>query len=101
MTHQDYFTQFVPRQSFGGTKTGDPWEKPPDHPQVEHGLSHMWLELGSNPQQWDDERFRALKISVLNHSAIGAAPILMVYAIISVPLMLPFSFQWSLHQTCL
>ena len=36
------------------------------------GLSHMWPELGSNPQRWDDEQFRALKISVLNHSATGA-----------------------------
>ena len=22
-----------------------PGKKPPDHPQAEHGLSHMWLEL--------------------------------------------------------
>ena len=41
-------------------KTGDPWEKPSDHPQAELGLSHTWPELGSNPQRWD-ERF--------NHSA--------------------------------
>ena len=33
----------------------------------------MWPELGSNPEQWDDEQLRALKISVLNHSAMGAA----------------------------
>ena len=39
--------------------------------QAELGLSHMWPELGSNPQWCDDERFRALKISVLNHSATG------------------------------
>ena len=43
-----------------------------DHPQVELRLSHMWLELVSNPQWWDEQRFRALKISVLNHSATGA-----------------------------
>ena len=30
-------------------------------------------ERGSNAQQWDDEQFRALKISSLNHSAMGAA----------------------------
>ena len=37
--------------------TGDPREETPDHPQAELGLSHMWPELGSNPQRWDDERF--------------------------------------------
>ena len=39
------------------------------HPQAELGLIHMWPELGLNPQQWDEERVRALKISILNHSA--------------------------------
>ena len=52
---------------------GDPREKPPDHPQAELGLSHMWPELNSNPQRWDDEQFRALKISGINHSATVAA----------------------------
>ena len=52
---------------------GDPREKPPDHPHAELGLSHMWPKRGSNPQRWDDERFRALKISDLNHLATGAA----------------------------
>ena len=54
-------------------KTGDPWEKTPDHMQAELGLYYMWLELGLNPQRWDDERFRALKISGFNHSATGPA----------------------------
>ena len=54
--------------SRGGVKTGYPREKTTDHPQAELGLSHMWPELGSNPQRWDDEWFRALKISGLNHS---------------------------------
>ena len=72
MAGQNYFTHFEPSQSLGGAKTGYPREKPPDHPQAELGLSHMWPELGSNPQRWDDERFRALKISGLNHSATGA-----------------------------
>ena len=27
-----------------------------------------WPELGSNPQQWDDERLKVLKISDLNHT---------------------------------
>ena len=72
MASQDYFTLFELSQSFGGAKTGDLREKPPDHPQAELGLSHMWPERGSNPQRWDDERFRALKISRLNHSAMGA-----------------------------
>ena len=38
---QDYFIRFEPSQSLCGAKTGDPREKPPDHPQVELGLSHM------------------------------------------------------------
>ena len=52
---------------------GDNRDKIPDHLQAELSLSHMWPELGWNPQQWDDEPFRGLKISVLNHSAKGAA----------------------------
>ena len=43
---------------------GDPEWKTPDHLQAELGLSYMWPEQGSNPQRWDDERFRALKISM-------------------------------------
>ena len=38
---QDYFIYFEPSQSLGGTKMGDPREKPPDHPQAELSLSHM------------------------------------------------------------
>ena len=71
MARQHYFTHFERNQTSDGVKTGDPQEKTPDHLQAELGLSHIWLELGSNPQRWDDERFRALKISDLNHSAIG------------------------------
>ena len=69
---QDYFwiSHFEPSRS-DGEETGDSREKPLDHPQAELGLFHMWPEPGSNPQRWDDERFRALKISVLNHSATG------------------------------
>ena len=66
---QDYFTHFEQSQSIDGAKMGNPWEKLPDHPQAEHGLSHMWPELGSTLQWWDDEGFRVLKISGLNHSA--------------------------------
>ena len=60
-----------------GLKTGYPQEKPPDHPQAELGLSHMWPELGWNPQRGDDEQFRALKISGLNHSGylLGSLPV--------------------------
>ena len=77
-----YLFNLVPSRlfhSFGAepiirwAKTGDPREKPPDHLQAEFGFSHMWPELGSNPQRWDDERFRLLKFSGLNHSATGAA----------------------------
>ena len=39
---QDYLTNFEQIQSLDGVKTGDPREKIPDHPQAEHGLSHMW-----------------------------------------------------------
>ena len=38
-TRQVYFTHFEPSQLVGGVKTGDPQEKPPDHPQAELGLS--------------------------------------------------------------
>ena len=62
-------THFEPGQLVGGAKTRDPREKTPDHPQAEQGLSHMWPELGLNPQWW----VRALKISGLNHSTTGAA----------------------------
>ena len=48
---QDYFTHFEPGQSKGGAKTGDPRQKPPDHPQAELGFSHMCPEIGSNPQR--------------------------------------------------
>ena len=46
MARQDYFTHFEPSQSKTGAKMGDPREKPPDHPQAELGLSHMWPDLG-------------------------------------------------------
>ena len=39
--HQDYFTHYELSQSLGGAKTGDPREKTSDHPQAEHGLSHV------------------------------------------------------------
>lgn len=58
---QDYFTHFEPSQSLGGAKTGDPREKPPDHPQAELGLSHMWPEPGSNPQLWDDQAIKSAR----------------------------------------
>ena len=34
------FHSLEPSQSLGGAKTGDPQEKPPDHPKAELGLSH-------------------------------------------------------------
>ena len=43
---QDYFTHFEPSQSLSGARMGDPWEKPPNQPQAERSLFHMWLELG-------------------------------------------------------
>ena len=56
-----------------GQKREIPKKKTPDHLQAELGLSHMLPELGLNPQRLDDERFRVLKISSLNLSAMGAA----------------------------
>ena len=70
---QDYFTHFEPSQSIGGVKTGDPQEKQPDRQQAKLDLSNMWHERNSNPQWWDNEQFRALMISGLNHSAKRAA----------------------------
>ena len=64
---EDHFIHFEQSQLLGGVKTGDPRENPPEHQQAELGLSHMWY-----PQRWNDERFRVLKISVLNHTAMGA-----------------------------
>ena len=37
---RDYFTHFEPSQSLGGAKTGDPRDKPPEHPQAEL-VSHV------------------------------------------------------------
>ena len=63
---QDYFSHFEPSTSPEvERKRDEPREKPPDHPHAELGLSHLWPELGSNPQRWDDDRFRTLTISVL------------------------------------
>ena len=82
LTVKYFFFNLVPSRLFHSfwaepiirwVKTGDPREKPPDHPQAELGLPHLWPELGSNTQRWDDERFRSLKVSGLNHSARGAA----------------------------
>ena len=56
----------------GWGSMGDPREKKThDHLQAEIGLSHIWPKLGSKSERWDDKRFRALKISNLNHSATG------------------------------
>ena len=61
---QDYFTHFEPSQLLGGSKMGwDPREKPLDHPQAELGSSHMWPQLGSNLQRWEDEQSTVLKIT--------------------------------------
>ena len=64
---QDNFTDFA--QS--GTKPGDPREKPTNHSQAELCSSHMWPELGSNPQRCD-ERLRELKFSNLNQPDMEA-----------------------------
>ena len=76
MARQDYYIHFEPSWSLDGAKMGDPLEKPHDHLQVELGLSHMWPELGFGPQRWDDEWFKALKISVFNYLAMGSRPCL-------------------------
>ena len=66
--HQDYFIHFEPSQLWVRAKTGDP-EKKHLTTRKQNLARLMWPELGSNPQKWDDERFRA--ISVLNHLAMG------------------------------
>ena len=70
---QDYFTHSEPSQA----KMRNPGERSPYHPQADLGLSHMWPERGPNPQGRDDEWFTALKISSLDHSAMGATMSLM------------------------
>ena len=46
-------------------------EKTPDHLQTELGLSHMTLGPLARLEP-TDVRWRALKISILNHTATGA-----------------------------
>ena len=70
---QDYSRILSRVNHYGGAQTGDPREKTHDPSQTELGLSNMRPELGSNPQRWDNERFRAQKIRVINHLATGAA----------------------------
>ena len=48
-------------------KVGQKREIPEKKHMTTHKQNLAWPER-SNPQQWDDERFRALKISILNHS---------------------------------
>ena len=47
---------------------GDPPEKPLTTRKQDWACP-TWPELGSNPQQWEDKRFRAPMISSLNHSS--------------------------------
>ena len=41
-TLQDYATHFEPSKPLDWAKTRNAWEKTPDHPEAEFGLSHMW-----------------------------------------------------------
>ena len=50
MARQNCFTHFEPSQSVGGAKTGDPREKPPDHPPA------FRLEVTAVRRQIDLER---------------------------------------------
>ena len=83
-----------------GRKRKIPREKPPDHPQAELGLSHMWPEWGLNPQWWDDERIRALKISRLNHSATEAALIRYCSILAQYVFKLCLLQSWHLIRYC-
>ena len=47
---QDYFTHFEPSRIENGRSP----RKTTWHPQAELGLSHIWPELSSNQQRWDD-----------------------------------------------
>ena len=44
-------------------------KKTPDLSQADPGLSHVWPKLGFNPQQWADQWFWVLKISILNQQS--------------------------------
>ena len=55
---QDFLINFEPIQSVGGAKTEDPREKPQDH-RKQNFVCPTCPELGSNPQRWDNEQFRA------------------------------------------
>ena len=48
---QDYFSSYETGQSVGGRKREDLEKNHLALPQAELGLSHMWLERGSNPHQ--------------------------------------------------
>ena len=67
---QDYFTHFEQSQSLGEAKMGDRRKKSNLTTHKQNLVCLMWPKLGSNPQRWDDKRFRSLKISCLNHSAM-------------------------------
>ena len=48
---QDYFCSYETEKSVGGRKQENPEKNLRTHPQAELGLSHMWRERGSNPDQ--------------------------------------------------
>ena len=53
-----------------GAKMGDPQEKPHGHQEPDFGFSHVWLEQGLNPKQWDIANPNILEWQWLNnHSA--------------------------------
>ena len=72
MAHQDYSTHFQLWGENGIASRKTTWP----------ATSRIWLVyvIGLKRRQWDDERFRVLKISCLNHQAMGAAPSLLKMA---------------------
>ena len=66
MARQDYFTPFDPSKV----------ERKREIPKKKHLTTRKQnlacLTCDPSSQWWDDEQFKAFKISVLNHSATGA-----------------------------
>ena len=67
---QDYFTHFELNQLLGEAKTGDPQLKNTCPASRTQQVSHM-IRARLKPTDLETHRFRALKISVVNHSATG------------------------------
>ena len=64
------------------------------------GLSHMWPELGSNQQRWDDERFRTLKISFLTNRSQDRLLCLAPHTVVVMPTLKHRRKRRDFNQDC-